>query len=157
MKKTNRLSWRNIWYSVLIWLLAFFIASFVIIPWFYFVLPITITLITIYYFKIINPFKNKKGRARIAERDRIFIFGLAASLFWFLTITVLNVLQIAGFYYFDFLFYFSDFRNWYLYILILLVPVIYSLILEGAAKHKSRHKDRNSLLQLFYSQRQAKA
>ena len=157
MKKTNKLSWRNTWYSVLIWFLAFFIASFVIIPWFYFVLPITITLITIYYFKIINPFKNKKGRARIAERDRIFIFGLAASLFWFLTITVLNVLQIAGFYYFDFLFYFSDFRNWYLYILILLVPVIYSLILEGAVKHKSKRKDRNSLLQFFYSQRQAKA
>ena len=156
MKKTNKLSWRNTWYSVLIWLLAFFIASFVIIPWFYFVLPITIALVTIYYFKIINPFKNKKGRVRIAERDRIFIFGLAASLFWFLTITVLNVLQIAGFYYFDFLFYFSDFRNWYLYALILLVPVIYSLILESAAKHKSKRKDKNSLLQFFYSQRLSK-
>ncbi len=156
MKKTNRLSWRNTWYSVLIWLLAFFITSFVIIPWFYFVLPITITLITIYYFKIVNPFKNKKGRVRIAERDRIFIFGLAASLFWFLVISILNILQIAGFYYFDFLFYFSDFRNWYIYILILLVPVIYSLILEGAVKHKSKRKDKNSLLQSFYSQRLSK-
>jgi len=156
MKKTNKLSWRNTWYSVLIWLLAFLIASFVIIPWFYFVLPITVTLITIYYFKIINPFKNEKGRKKIAERDRIFIFGLAASLFWFLVISILNVLQIAGFYYFDFLFYFSDFRNWYLYILILLVPVIYSLILESAVKGKSRRKDKNSLLQSFYSQRLSK-
>lgn len=156
MQKTNKLSWRIAWYSVLIWVLTFIIASFVIIPWFYFVLPLSIILITIYYFKIIDPFKIKRGKRKLAERDRIFIFGLAASLFWFLIITFLNILQIAGFYYFDFLFYFSDFRNWYLYALILLVPVVYSLILEGAAKSKKR-KEKNSLLNYFYSPKQAKA
>ncbi|OGD82815.1 hypothetical protein A3A54_01760 [Candidatus Curtissbacteria bacterium RIFCSPLOWO2_01_FULL_39_62] len=155
MKQITKLNWRTIWYSVLIWLLAFIVAGIVIIPWFYFVLPISIILITIYYFKIIDPFKNNRGRKRLREKDRIFIFGLAASLFWFLIITILNILQIAGFYYFDFFFYFSDFRNWYLYALILLVPVIYSLILEDAARGKRRN-EKNSLFSYFYSSKTAK-
>src|SRR3990167_827593 len=155
MKQITKLNWRTIWYSVLIWLLAFIVAGIVIIPWFYFVLPISIILITIYYFKIIDPFKNNRGRKRLREKDRIFIFGLAASLFWFLIITILNILQIAGFYYFDFFFYFSDFRNWYLYALILLVPVIYSLILEDAARGKRRN-EKNSLFSYFYYSKTAK-
>lgn len=145
MKSTFKLNLRIIWYSVFIWILAFFVASFVMIPWFYLVLPASIFLTTVYYFKIIDPFRNRRGRRKFSDRDRIFIYGLAASLLWFLVITILNILQIAGLYYFNFLFYFSDFRNWFLYALILLVPVIYSLILEYLTKKGRRRKNRNSL------------
>lgn len=149
MKGTFKLSWRITWYSVVIWVLAFFVASFVTIPWFYVVLPLVVVLTTVYYFKIIDPFKNKRGRRKFSDRDRIFVFGLAVSLFWFLIITILNIFQIAGFYYFNFLFYFSDFRNWFLYALILLIPVIYSLILEYQTQRGRKRKHKISLFDGF--------
>lgn len=132
MQDFTKLNWRTTWYSVLIWVLAFAIAGFVIIPWFYLALAIVISLTTIYYFKILTNAKKKRGRKKIADRDRIFAFGLVVSIFWFFIILLLNFLEIVGFYYFDFTLYFSDFRNWYLYALILLVPVVYSLILGNS-------------------------
>ncbi len=143
-----KLSWRILWYSVLIWLLAILISQVVIIPWFYLVLGIVILLTTIFYFKIIDPFKKKRGRKKLDDRDRIFTFGLVVALFWFLIVTFLKFLEIVGFYYFDVAYYFSDFRNWYLYVLVLLVPVIYSLILENR-KNTRRQKRKNKQSLIF--------
>jgi len=143
MMRFTKLNWRITWYSVLLWVLAFLVASIVIIPWFYLVLPLVIFLTTFYYFRIVEKVQKRRGGKKHESRDMIFMFGLAAALFWFLIITMLNILQIAGFYYFDFLFYFSDFRNWYLYALILLVPVVYSLILENSQKNRRRKNSKS--------------
>ncbi|OGD85988.1 hypothetical protein A3B51_01090 [Candidatus Curtissbacteria bacterium RIFCSPLOWO2_01_FULL_41_18] len=128
-----KINWRIIWYSVVIWLLAFAIGGFVILPWYYLVLPILIFWITINYFK-----KMPKST------DKILTFGLWISLVWFFVIVVLTLAEIAGFYYFNFFFFFSDFRNWLLFPLVLLVPVVYSLILENKQSFSTNNKYKRS-------------
>ena len=108
--------WRVIWYSVVIWLLANIVDGFVILPWYYLALPIVIFWTTVYYFR--------KG-------ERTLLSGLRVSLFWFIVIFVLNLLELVGPYYANVGFYFSDFRNWFLYPLVLLTPVIYCLVFEN--------------------------
>lgn len=140
-----QVGWRALWYSTLIWLLGFALASIVVLPWFYLAAPILMFTVTVFYFKIINPFSVKRGRRALADHDAIFTFGLGAAIAWFVIISVLTFAEIAGFYYFNFLFYFSDFRNWYLLVLILLVPVLYGLILENsklAKRKKARSIER---------------
>lgn len=139
MKVEAILSFRALWYSVVIWLLALVVSGVVIVPWFYAVMTAVVSLLTIYYFRLIVPLKIKRGRKKMAERDHVFIFGLVAAICWFLVLLLLNFLEIVGFYYFDFSHYFSDFRNWYLYALILLVPVIYALIVETKVKSRRRN------------------
>lgn len=134
--------WRVVWYSVLIWFLGFLISAVVMIPWFYPVLSIVIISTTVFYFKIIDPPAVRRGRRAKIDADKIFAFGLAASLAWFVIIGFLTIAEIMGFYYFNFLFYFSDFRNWYLYALIILVPVLYSLILENLRSTRAKKKSR---------------
>lgn len=136
-----QVNWRITWYSVLVWFLAIVVSGFVILPWFYFVMPMVIFFSTIFYFKkpVMEIFESRK---RKRQADRIFALGLWVALFWFAIMVVLNILEIIGPYYANVLFYFSDFRNWFLYPLILLIPVVYSLILENARflkRKKSRH------------------
>lgn len=132
-----RVNIRIVWYSVLIWIMGFLVAAVVIIPWYYLALTLVIVLTTVYYFKSVKPFEVKRGRRSEKERDKILAFGLGAAITWFGIVGLLTILEIAGFYYFDFLFYFSDFRNWYFLTLILVVPVVYGLLLEHA-KYKRR-------------------
>jgi len=142
--KTNT-NWRVVWYCVLLWLVTFLVAGIVIIPWFYLVVAIIVFLTTVYYFKIFNPFIRKRGRRNKNDRDNILIFALISALIWFVILALLNLAEIAHFYYFDFMFYFSDFRNWYLLALVLLVPVVYGLILENAKYMKQKRKKTNAL------------
>jgi len=132
--------WRVVWYSVSIWLLGFLVSAVVLIPWFYPALAIVVVGATIFYFKVVDPLKVKRGRKPKIDADRIFAFGLAAAITWFFIMGILSVLQIAGFYYFNFVSYFSDFRNWYFYTLIILVPVIYSLVLENMRNNRGRKR-----------------
>lgn len=127
-----RLNWRIVWYSVLIWLMGFLVAAIVIIPWYYLVITLTLALTTVYYFKIAKPFEVKRGRRAKRDRDKFFAFGLGAAIAWFTIVGFLTILEIAHLYYFDFFFYFSDFRNWYLLALVLLLPVVYGLLLENS-------------------------
>ena len=113
-KKTSNI--RILWYSILVWVFSYIVALVVTIPWFYLVLPFIVYSTTIYYFK-----KTEKSLAA----------GLKASIFWFFTIVSINLLEIFGPYYTDFRLYFSDLRNWFLYPLILLIPVIYTIVLEN--------------------------
>lgn len=85
-------------------------------PWYYLALPIVVFWTTVYYFK---------------QADRTLVSGLRVALFWFFLIGALTILQIIGPYYSNFVFYLSDFRNWFIMPLILLIPFIYSLILEN--------------------------
>jgi len=116
MKAAAQFSWRIVWYSVLIWGLTFILAGFVILPWFYLVLPL------VYFFK---------------KSERTLVGGLWVGLFWFFIIIFLNFLEVIGPYYANFSLYFSDFRNWFLYPLVLLIPVVYTLILENTSYKKS--------------------
>jgi len=113
-KKTSNI--RILWYSVLVWVFSYLVALIVAIPWFYLVLPFMVFSTTIYYFK-----KTEKSLAA----------GLKAAIFWFMIIASINLLEIFGPYYADFRLYFSDLRNWFLYPLILLIQVIYTIISEN--------------------------
>jgi len=134
------INWRILWYSVLIWFLGFLVSAVVILPWYYLALPLVIILTIFYYFKIVSPTQTKRGRRAKAEVDSIFAFGLGAAIAWFAIIAVLTVAEIAGFYYFNFSYYFSDFRIWYLYSLVILMPVVYSLILENSKFSKKKRR-----------------
>ena len=122
MKAAAQFSWRIVWYSVLIWGLTFILAGFVILPWFYLVLPLVVFWTTVYFFK---------------KSERTLVGGLWVGLFWFFIIIFLNFLEVIGPYYANFSLYFSDFRNWFLYPLVLLIPVVYTLILENTSYKKS--------------------
>jgi hypothetical protein len=129
MKKVNvTLNLRIVWYSALIWVAAFLVGSFILLPWFYIVLPLLILLLTVYYFDAKDIDSSAVG------------FGLAVAIAWFFTISLFSLLEIGGFYYFDFAYYFSDFRNWFLYPLVLLIPVIYGIILENIQTKNSKRK-----------------
>ncbi len=78
------------------------------------------------------------------DRDNILIFALVSALVWFLILILFGLAEIAGFYYFNFMFYLSDFRNWYIFALVLLVPVVYGLVLENA-KFVRRNRRRRAL------------
>jgi len=108
-----------------IWLAAIVVGGFVILPWYYLVLPLVVFWTTIVYFH---------------NSDKTLRAGLWCSLFWFFAVGLLDVLEIFGPYYSNASLYFSDFRNWLKYPLILLVPVIYSLILESRIVKKSPRK-----------------
>jgi hypothetical protein len=119
------LSWRITWYSVLIWIVAIVIGGFVIMPWFYLVLPLCVLVITTIYFK--------KG-------DKTLKQGLWVAMMWFFVGVALDIFEIVGPYYMNAELYFSDARNWLKYPLILLIPFIYSIILEGARFKKTSKK-----------------
>lgn len=114
VKETSNI--RILWYSILVWAFSYIVALIVTIPWFYLVLPLIVYSTTIYYFK--------KTEITLAA-------GLRAAIFWFITIVSINLLELFGPYYADFRLYFSDLRNWFLYPLILLIPVIYTIVLEN--------------------------
>src|SRR3989338_7885031 len=116
MKATLKFDTRLIWYSVLIWILAFAMSAFIVLPWSYLLLPVIVFWTTVYFFKKV---------------ERTLINGLVVALIWFLIILGLDFLELVGPYYANVTYYFSDLRNWILYPLILLTPVIYSLIMEN--------------------------
>ena len=114
--KKFKINWRAIWYSVLVWILAIVVSSLVILPWYYLVLPFVVFWTTVVYFR---------------SGDKNFERGLWIALFWFAAVGTLDILEIIGPYYKNATFYFSDFRNWLKYVLILLIPAIYGLVQEN--------------------------
>ena len=116
--------WRNLWYSFVLWIAMFLLSSIIIMPWFFLALPFLVYWTTVIYFK--------KG-------DKSLNSGLWCSLFWFFAMLALDIVQIAGPYYFNVGLYFSDVRNILKYPLILLIPVIYSLIQEARILKRRKH------------------
>lgn len=132
------INWRTTWYSVVIWIMGIAISGFVVMPWFYLVLPLTIFWLTVFYFNnsVVGMSKSKK---RI-HRDMILKAGLGVSLFWFGAIVALDILEIVGPYYANVFLYFSDARNYIKYPLILLAPFIYTIILDNVSNKQERPK-----------------
>lgn len=127
------LSFRKVWYAVILWIIAFLASGLVISPWFYIVMPLLVLLVTVYYFDWRGLRLNNKR-----DRDEIVRYGFAGAIFWFVTICILSLLELAGFYYFDFEFYFSDFKNVFLFPVVLLVPAVYGIVLSN--KELKRYK-----------------
>ena len=140
MKTKVGLSWRIAWYSVLVWVLVFLLGGLVILPWFYLTLPLVILWVTILYFRRTEIIKLLAAKKIRKGRDKVFALGLGVSVVWFLVVILLSVLEIAGFYYFNFGLYFSDPRNWLAFPLILLMPVVYGIILENRRFRHVRRK-----------------
>src|SRR4030067_1762724 len=135
MKKAKKPSnIRILWYSVLVWVFSYLVALIVAIPWFYLVLPFMGFSTKIYYFK-----KTEKSLAA----------GLKAAIFWFMIIASINLLEIFGPYYADFRLYFSDLRNWFLYPLILLIPVIYTIVSENRRFLKRKRTKKTEIPHVF--------
>lgn len=150
MKIKFKFNLRVFWYSVIIWLLAFVLGGLVIVPWFYVVLPLFILLATVYYFDKEEIIQLALGSA-VRRQDVVFALGLWVALLWFFVLIFFSILEIAGFYYFDFFFYFSDPRNWFLYPLVLLVPVVYSLVLENMIfKNRKKKKVRQKITPIIW-------
>lgn len=130
VKTFSRITWRDTWYSVVVWIAAIGVGGFVILPLYYLVLPLVVFWTTTIYFH---------------KSDKTLKAGLWCSLFWFFAVLALDAVEIIGPYYSNAAFYFSDPRNLLKYPLILLIPVIYSLVLEmktdkkkAFGKHLSR-------------------
>lgn len=115
-QKRLQIDWRVTWYSVILWLSAIIVGGFVVLPWFYLALPLVVIWLTMIYFK---------------KTDKSLRMGLWVALVWFLIVAALDILEIIGPYYMNATIYFSDFRNWLKYPLVLLTPVIYSMLLEN--------------------------
>lgn len=125
--KKLKIDWRVTWYSVILWLSAIVVSGFVVLPWFYLALPLVVVCLTMIYFK---------------KTDKSLRVGLWVSLVWFLTVAVLDFLEIIGPYYSNAAIYFSDFRNWMKYPLILLTPVIYSILLENSKARRNFKREK---------------
>ena len=132
VKKTTNI--RILWYSILVWVFSYIVALIVTIPWFYLVLPFIVYSTTIYYFK---------------KTEVTLVAGLKAAIFWFITVASINLLEIFGPYYADFSLYFSDLRNWFLYPLILLIPVIYTIVLENRRFLKRKRAKKTDIPQIL--------
>lgn len=136
--KLARIDFRTAWYATFLWVLAVFVGSFVILPWFYLVLTTVVFWLTAVFMRK-GQFKPKFYRSR---RDKILIRGLRTSLFWSVAVLALDFTVLVGFNFQNLVVYFSDPRSCFKYPLIILVPIIYSLVLENMER---RFWDRRSL------------
>lgn len=150
MKNFGYINWRIAWYSVVIWILVFVLGGFVILPWFYLTLPLVVLLATILYFRQVKVMGILSSGQVIKPRDRFFALGLGVSVIWFIAMVIFNILEVAGLYYFNFGLYFSDPRNWLVFPLILLMPVLYAIVLENRRFARARRRKTRRVLTLPY-------
>lgn len=137
-----KLDWRIAWYAVFVWLTAFILSGFVILPWFYLVFPAALWVVTFFYFERIR-LNYLKRRLKILPSG-IFAQGLFIGLFWFLVLVVLDFVQLVGFDSSSASIYFLDPRNFIKYPIVILLPVIYGLVLENE-KNKKRYTEKRGL------------
>ena len=128
------IDWRLLWYSALIWLLVVLSSGFVVIPWYFFVLPLAVLVTTVLYFKTPD---NEKYR-RMFNRETLFAQGLWVGTIWFSGILLLDFIEFISFDMQNFYVYLMDSRNFLKFPVVILVPVIYGLLLEQTKKGKKK-------------------
>lgn len=121
----EQINWRAVWYSVIVWLLAIVVSGFVILPWYYLVLPFVVFWTTVIYFR---------------NGDKTLARGIWIGLFWFFAAILLDAFEIVGPYYKNISLYYLDLRNFLKYPLILLIPVLYGLVWENINLKKTFKK-----------------
>lgn len=120
------LDWKILWYSLFLWVLTIALSGIIILPWFYPVLAIIVLIVTIIFFRV-------DKRIWIIE-GKIFSKGLQAAFFWPVVIFSLDFVEFVGMDLANAFIYFSDPRSWFKFPLIILMPIIYSIILENVDK-----------------------
>lgn len=120
MKQLPSVNIRIVWYSVLVWLVSFFISGFFVLPWYFLVLPLFVFLITALYCR------------NISKKQSLFGHGLLVGFVWFISVLVLDIVEIVGLDPSALYINFIDPRNYLKFPIIILVPVIYTLILESS-------------------------
>lgn len=131
-------SFRTTWYALLVWIIAFLISGTIVVPMYFIVMPLVVLMLTVYYF---DTAQLKKVKAK--DRDLFIKYGIVGALFWFLVAGILSFVEMAGFYYLNVGFYLSDFKNLFLFPVILLTPVLYGIVLSNKMfrrKRKKRHQ-----------------
>ncbi len=151
MKSMGYIDWRIALYSVVIWILGFVLGGFVILPWFYLTLPVIVLAATFLYFRQVKAIRILADGQIISSKDRLFAIGLGVAVIWFVTIMVLNGLEIAGLYYFNFGLYFSDLRNWLIFPFILLTPVVYAIVLENRRFSRTKRQKTKKIMFMPHS------
>ncbi|GEM_PF-3030772 len=128
----TKVDFRRVWYCLLLWFLAVAIGGFIILPWFYPAVAICVFSLTAAFFRK----ARTSGKIYKRGQDKIFARGLSTSLFWAVAVLCLNLVVFVGFNFQSMVVYFSDPRSWFLYPLIILAPIIYSLVLENLEKRE---------------------
>lgn len=132
--EVSRFDWRLCWYSVLVWLLAVIVGGIVTLPWFYLVFPLVLLIPTVLYFRF-----PKKYSIYYLQPGKIFALGLWLGILWCSSVFILDFIEFIGFDLDNVYVYFLDSRNFLKYPLIILIPIIYSLLLEDS--QRKRHKN----------------
>lgn len=120
------LDWKILWYSLFLWVMTIVFSGIVILPWFYLVLTIFVLLVTIIFFRVDKRIWNREGR--------IFSKGLQAAFFWPIIIFLLDFMEFVGLDLANAFIYFSDPRSWFKFPILILMPIIYSIVLENIDK-----------------------
>lgn len=115
---------RAAWYSFLIWLTSFLVSGFFVLPWYYLVLPIAVYIISSQYLR------------GLCRKQEIFSHGLLVGFIWFLAVLFLDIVQIVGFDLSALYLNATDPRNFLKFPIVILIPVIYSLVLENSLNHR---------------------
>lgn len=129
-----KIDWRLCFFSAFVWLQVVLISGFVVLPWYYFVLPLAVFVTTVFYFKTPT---NERYICRF-NRETLFAQGLWLGFVWCVAIFMMDFVEFINFDLQNFYVYLADVRNFLKFPLVILVPVIYSLVLEQQLKKKSK-------------------
>lgn len=132
--KIFKIDWRLCFFSAYVWVQVVLISGFIVLPWYYFVLPLAVFISTVLYFKTPT---NVRYISRF-NRETLFAQGLWLGLVWFAGIFLMDFLEFVNFDLQNFYVYLLDIRNFLKFPMVILIPVIYSLVLEQQLKNKSK-------------------
>lgn len=127
-----KLDWRLGWYAVSLWLLASFVGGVVILPWFYLAFALCLFILTAMFFRKVKLSKRNWRK----NGDTILAKGLWLGLFWSVVVLFLDIVEFVGFDFTSLIIYASDSRNWFKFPIIIMMPIVYSLILQNLAKRE---------------------
>jgi len=129
-----KVDWRLCFFSAFVWLQVVLISGFVVLPFYYFVLPLAVFISTVVYFR--TP-QSELYTSRF-NRETLFAQGLWLGFAWFVGILVMDFVEFINFDLQSFYVYLTDTRNFLKFPVVILIPVIYSLVLEQQLKMKSK-------------------
>jgi hypothetical protein len=132
--KIFKLDWRLSFYCAFVWLQVVLISGFIVLPWYFFALPLAVFITTVIYFRIPN---NELYKSRF-NRETLFAQGLWLGFAWFFAILIMDFVEFVNFDLQNFYVYLLDSRNFLKFPVVILIPVIYSLVLEQQLKNKSK-------------------
>lgn len=135
--KIFRVDWRLCFFSAFVWLQVVLISGFIVLPWYYFALPLAVFITTVIYFR--TP-QSDLYKSRF-NRETLFAQGLWLGFAWFVGVFVMDFVEFINFDFQNFYVYLMDTRNFLKFPVVILIPVIYSLVLEQQLKQTSLQQE----------------